>query len=258
MWKHLFALGILTASLSLVNTASAEAVLRLAGTSWCPYTCNYKSLPGYVTEYYRSLLAPMGIRLEVELMDWEHAVALTESGQFDGLITAAVGEVEGLVMSSQPTDTRSSCFYRRHEASWRYQGLESLADQRLGIIAGYSYGEPLDSWLGQAPDASELYMAQGKQPLSMLVQALLSGEVTVLIEDSNVLEHWLHRRGVEGIERGHCQAEAPFFIALSPDYPEVDALLKQIDDALQLKESRLLRQGIKKRYGLIELFEYRE
>lgn len=238
--------------------SSADAVdkntiqIKLAGTDWCPYTCDYSKHPGFVSEFIKTLLEHQGIELHIDLMPWPTALEKANRGEYDGLITAVQAEAPDFVFTRIATDIQRSCFYTSRSNNWTYQGLASLKGQRIGVISGYGYGSPVDAWIASTPDQHELYISDKKSALIDLLNRLESGEITALIEDRYVISHVLYRqkRDSNFLKPAGCLADNPFYLAMNPKSPYAKQIIEMLDKELGKEQNKKLKDFIKSRYGL--------
>ena len=248
-------LGCIALSLAiqpLILQADEHSQLRLAGTHWCPYSCDYAPFPGFVTQYITALMEKNNQTVTVSIMNWDEAVARTQSGDFDGLITATQHEAPGLVLTTTPTDIYHSCFYTLSDTEWRYEAINSLNSIRLGVIRNYAYGNPLDEWLSSSNNKEHIYISQHELPLTDLVEKLKSKQIDAFIQDRYVLSHFLYRSKHKGttIREAGCLRESPFYLALSPKSPYMQQTLDYLNQHIDSDKNRQLKHYFKLRYGL--------
>lgn len=231
-----------------VGAIQKAVPIKLAAADWCPYTCQYTQLPGYVVEYIKILLNQEGYALSVTILPWETAIKLTREGLFDGLITAVPEEAADFTFTDVATDSYRSCFYARPLERWRYKSKKDLTAIRLGIIKDYAYGDPVDSWV---KSNSNVYVSRDKSALSDLIVQLKNEKIDALIEDANVLSHFLYINKVNDkvLEVG-CLEDAFFYLGFSPQYNNAPTLVKRLNKALSNKNNKNLLLSIKARYGI--------
>ena len=236
--------------------ANDNKTIRLAGTHWCPYSCDYQPFPGFVTQYITALLEKQGYHVSVDIMDWQTAIKKTHQGVYDGLITAAPEETKGLILTTTPTDIYHSCFYSLSDSNWHYKDINSLHNKRLGVITNYAYGSPLDEWLNQKAHQSQIYTASGEPPLKSLVTQLESGEIDAFIQDRYVLSHFLYRSKHQDpvIKEAGCLRESPFYLAFSPQSPHTTWIIDFLNNNIDSDKNRQLKHYFKLRYGLGRYF----
>ena len=235
--------------------ASLETnTLKLAASPWCPYTCDYKHLPGYATQYIKALLGKKKIKVSIDNMSWENALQRTQNGDYQGIVTVSPGETSNILFTSVPTDSYQSCFYTLNENQWQYHGLESLQNIKLGVMQSYIYGQPLDGWLTN--NSKQIYVSGGTDKLGQLIDQLKNHHINSFIHDRNVLSHYLHRKNAANIilKEAGCLAASGFYFGLKPETPNAREIIAYLDAALAAPENQKLKHFFKQRYGLGKYF----
>jgi ABC-type amino acid transport substrate-binding protein len=250
--------GFIGKPTSVIHAQEQQAkVIRLVGTSWCPYTCDYKKHNGFISEYIESLLNKHGYQLELSILPWADAIKQSKAGKFDGLITAVKQEAPDFVFTEVPSDIQVSCFYVLPNQTWTYEGLDSLGEQKIGVIKDYAYGAPFDEWhknlaANQAQTASQSYVSTKTDPLEDLLEQLQAQKISTFIEDSYVLSHFLYRLNTKElpIKKAGCLGENPFYLAMNPESPHASSIIALLNKALTSPKNLQLKHYIKRRYGL--------
>ncbi|MFO6120033.1 substrate-binding periplasmic protein, partial [Pseudomonas aeruginosa] len=157
--------------------------------------------------------------------------------------------LDGLRVGSEPIGWVELAFYTRHDSDWRYSGDASLLGQRLGLAQGYVNNPRFEAWRSQAGDDDlHLQVLGGERVLPRNLQKLLLGRIDVLLEDRDIIEHYLeHHPQLAGQVRraGELPGRQPLHVGLSPHLPEVDARLAELDEGLR----QLRREGTLKVLG---------
>ena len=213
--------------------ASAEP-LRLAGDDWCPYICpDNPDKPGYLLEALSRILSQAPA---FEPLPWPRALQMAREGLVDGVVGAYPEESENLVIGQEPIGWVTMRFYTRTDSPWHYQGPASLDDQSIGLAQGYSYGAELDAWRdSHLDDHEQVQVLSGERVLERNIQKLLLGRISVLLEDSQIVEHYLQRHRLSGQIRaaGQLADKRPMYVALNPRLESVRERLDELDDGLR-------------------------
>lgn len=216
----------------------------LATTTWCPYTCNNKAGEfGIIGQYMKAIFLQNNIELNIISYPWSRAIKLAETGKVDGLLTATPVEAPRLIFSRAPISTYQMCFFTREDNQWRYSEELNLGSNRLAVIQGYGYGEPLDSFTQKTPKITKL---TGNNGTARLMDILLRKRVDIIVEDKLVL-NWQSREDnldTHNFREAGCMIEQPFFIALN-DNQENIKLLKKLDISLSATANIDLLSAIK-------------
>ncbi|MBY1009546.1 substrate-binding periplasmic protein [Pseudomonas aeruginosa] len=219
--------------------------LRFAGDDGCPYLCpDTPQRPGYLVEALSQVLREPP---RFDSLPWPRAVQMVRDGHRDGLV-GAYG-LDGLRVGSEPIGWVELAFYTRHDSNWRYTGDASLLGQRLGLAQGYVNNPRFEAWRNQAGDDDlHLQVLGGERVLPRNLQKLLLGRIDVLLEDRDIIEHYLkHHPQLAGQVRraGELPGRQALHVGLSPHLPEVDARLAELDEGLR----QLRREGTLKALG---------
>ncbi|AYF87979.1 transporter substrate-binding domain-containing protein [Pseudomonas sp. JS3066] len=246
------ALALLVASL-LFPSAHAETLV-IAGDIWCPINCEPGSRkPGVFVELAQEIFGEAGIDVEYRLVNWARAVHDTRNGRLDALIGAGIQDAPDFVFTATPPGVSRMCFYVAPNSQWRYRGLESLANVRLGSINSYSYGQELDTYIRiKRDDPARVQVVSGDQALEMNVEKVLLGRIDATIENAWVMDAWLAESGQQGklVKAGCRLPDVPIFLAFSPALKGSARHAALFDTGLKrLRESGRMN-ALLQRYGL--------
>lgn len=230
-------------ALACAGAAPAQAAppLRLASDDWCPYICvgaDGRSITsGFLVDATARALELAGLSVEPQLMPLNRALALTLGGQIEGLYAPAIDR--RLVMSA-PLIRSRACFYTRGVSTWRYQGLASLAQQQLGVIADYGYDDgPMDAYLVREQRNHKLVEFNHGEDAGMKnIRKLLYGRYDVVLEHETVMHRLLMQLGEKNFVRqsGCLEHYLPLVVGFSARLPEARELVRKLDaGVLQMK-----------------------
>lgn len=222
-----------------VRANNLPKTLSLAATQWCPYVCeNNDNMPGIAIEYLTYLTAQLDIELKVSFFPWSRALHTVKSSQLHGLVTAVKSEAPSLKFSTVPTMTYQSCFFTSPNSNWQYQGKDSLTEIKLGVIANYGYGEPIDSYLKKTEHHEHIVQLSGNSGISRLIKLLAAKRLDAYIADK-IVSQWVKKQEKLNyqLKIAGCLNAQPFYIALDPNIVWGDELLANINNALQLPKN---------------------
>lgn len=228
----LFILIIVPAQGRATEAAPAK-VIKLATTEWCPYACQSSQLgKGIIYDYLTMILKSEGVKLELTFLPWAKAIASVEAGENHGLLSAIRSEAPNLMFTTVPTMHYKMCLYNAKSDKWRYAGRDSLASKQLGVIAGYGYGEPIDSYVQSPSNANKISVFDGDNSLKRLDNLLESKKIDVFIEDGYVVK-WQSRLGDKvHFKQAGCLRPVPFYMAFNNDYAKRSNIIEIINMAL--------------------------
>lgn len=223
--------------------------VTLATTNWCPYACDQSAQgPGFIVEFMTALLRKRGVALEVKSYPWSRAIELAKAGKVDGLLTAAADEMDSLVPTTSATGTYNVCFFAAPKKEWQFSGVPSLKGVRLGIIADYSYGEPVDSYIKTKPD--HLVVKHASDGLASLLEMLKAGRIDTTLDDENVVANVAaeHHLAMTQFRNAGCLGSTPFYTAFSPKLPWVKEMIAALDADLKKPETASLYKKYLNKY----------
>ena len=214
-WQRL----VLLAASLLFPLARADTLV-IAGDIWCPINCQPGSpRPGIFVELATEIFGEAGIDVEYRVVNWARAVHDARGGQLHALIGAGLQDAPDFIFTPTAPGVSRMCFYVAPGTRWRYRGLESLAEVRLGSINSYSYGQELDTYIRiKRDDPARVQVASGDQALEMNVQKVLLGRIDATIENAWVMDSLLASSGQQGklVKAGCRSPDVPIYLAFSP------------------------------------------
>lgn len=244
----------LLAMLWLLSAGTLRAeTLVIAGDLWCPVNCAADAeRPGIFVELAQQIFAESGIEVEYRVLNWARAVADTRSGRLGAVIGAGVQDAPDFIFTPTAPGLSRMCFYALRGDSWRYQGLESLGQRRLGAINGYSYGAELDLYLNRHLQSPQVQLVTGDKALATNLRKLRRGRVDVLVENAWVMEAVLAERHLfnEIVEVGCRQGDIPIYLAFSPRLPRSADYARLFEQGLQRFQADGRLQALMSRYGV--------
>lgn len=181
--RHLFAALCVLSSNLYADTISIRA------DEWLPYNGpTTKKPPGYMIELAEKIAAANGHTIAYATMPWEDAVAAVKRGAHDCVVGALKSDAPGFAFPNETWGMSQSAFYTLDDTKWRYSGIDSLANQRLAVIEGYSYSDDIDAYVEQFKDdpARIVMISSAGRAQMNAVSRLVSKKADVLVEDINV------------------------------------------------------------------------
>lgn len=179
-------------SLSLpVNAEIHYKKLVFASDPYCPYICEEKEgtatdQPGFLVEFARLALEPLGYRVEYELKPWKRVLAEARSGVIDGVITLSREDAEGLMLPEKPVLTTCQSVVTSRTSNYRWTGGQSLAGRSIALVAGYTYDGPVRDWLLANKDSRDIHHIHGEKALGEILGLIANERVDMTISDCNV------------------------------------------------------------------------
>lgn len=203
---------------SLLTTLTADPkVLRVRADFWMPFNGDPAAAqPGYVVELLREVFKEEGVAVDYQIMPWTAAVSAAEAGEIDAIIGANEKEAARLLTGNVPIAEPKFALFTRKDSTWNYGSARSMQDIKLGVIAGYSYWQGLDSYVAKAaPTAVKVYASE--DPLREAIADLLAGQIDALPE-SVLVFHWATRASgmkFTDFRMAYSEASAPLYVAFA-------------------------------------------
>lgn len=210
---------------------TASPIVVLAADPWCPHNCVSGTAPeGYMVDLAREALGLAGFEVSYVNMSWARALEQAEAGYIDGIIGAFTSDAPGFIFPEESLGTSHIELYTQPEQDWHYQGVDSLRDQTLIALNGYSYSPELDDYIRRNRDNQKrVWILSGPAPLERAIKLILENRSDVLPEDRDVMA-WILRHQLPGVQLRNAGAlyETQVYIAFSPASPRS----KELADAL--------------------------
>lgn len=242
--RTLVALAVLLGSLA--GRAADTRPVRLAADPWCPYTCDPQiGFRGLLTDIATEVLEGMGKEAKYVILPWERAITESRAGKYEAVLGAAKGDAQGFIYPASPLAYQKSCFYGARGARFRYDGVASLKGKRLGVVAGYKYGEPLDAFVAANP--AGIVTVEGVNTSQKLFGLLKEKKIDVLVEDESVVTFLgiLPNEPLKGIDFAvaGCLDKIGLYIAFSPRFRSSRELARNFDRGFEkLRESYRMKE----------------
>lgn len=245
--------SLLTSALLGSVTARAETLVMEADV-WCPVNCAQDAeQPGIFVELAREIFAEAGIEVEYRVTNWARALQEVRNGRANALIGAGIRDAPDFIFGQSAPGISRNCFYARGDSAWRYTGLESLRQIRLGVINGYSYGEEIDNYIGRHQrEMDRLQLAAGEQALALNVRKVELGRVDATLENTWVMARYLsQQQGTENLVEVGCRTpDVPIYIAFSPVLSSSTRYRDIFDEGVRRYRQDGRLDALLKRYGI--------
>ncbi len=192
-------IGIIVFSLSILFPLNLFSdTLRIATDEWCPYDClpgQNDGKVGYLGDLLVETMKARGHKVEFVEVSYTRGLELVREGKLDGTMACFREEAPDFVFPDFSLGKSNSTFFSLKSSSWKYTGVESLKQAKMiGMIDGYDYVDPtVMAYLNKRPN--NVLAMKGEKPLERLLEMLISGRITTIIEDKSVLEYKINQMG---------------------------------------------------------------
>lgn len=249
------AAGLLLASARAEEPPACVRPLRVGWYPWAPY--HYEKADGTLTgsgvEILRLAAKSAGCELEFQTVPWQRGLADVESGRIDVLMEALpIRERQRYAHFSRGySPTRICLWLRAGDKRPVPDSLEQLAASawRIGLTAGFSYGETLDRWLAEHAQRGLVEtVRRDEQNLLKLVGGNIDATFSDWVGFQQSLGEPAHRKAVR-CARAYASAPDGAFMFSRKSVPaNVSRRISEALDALD-QDGRLSR--ILRRFGSI-------
>ncbi len=244
-------------SLCFAPASVLAETLRFATIDYCPFTCDPSKedgKEGFMTDVLREALEPAGYTLELEMLPYVRAVEAVRDRRYDGIVVVGKDYAPDLVYPAQPTVVQRVLFLVNATSPWRYLGVESLADVRVGVVRGFHYVDPdLVAYLDQEKNNEDrVYVMHGNTTTSRAIRMLRNGRIAAFLEGEYSAVYQLKKMGIwnEVTVAGYTTNAFEDYTGFSPHNPNAADYAGILSDALaRMKQSGRL-DDILRRYGV--------
>lgn len=236
--------------------ASTERmVITIGSDPWCPHNCMAgEAQEGYMIDITREVFEASGYQVEYLNVSWARALQMTREGLLDAVVSAFKTDAPDFVFPDEPQGHSHIAMYTPAGSQWLYQGLESLTDQSLLAINGYSYSVELDDYIrSHTDDPARVWVISGPSPLNRAISLLNQHRADVYPEDVYVMTWSLKdQTGIRPPRNAGLLQKTDIYVAFSPEHERSGQLAALLSEGTaRLRESGRIRE-IMATYGLPE------
>lgn len=246
---------LLISFITLFSTSVFSDTIRIATDEWCPYDCiasQNQGKVGYLGDLLVETLESRGHKVEFVEVSYSRGLQLVREGKLDGTMACFREEAPDFVFPDFALGRSNSTFFSNKDSNWRYTGKESLEQAKIiGIIKGYDYVDPtVMDYFNQNPE--NVLAITGEKPLERLLEMLINGRLTAVIEDKSVLEYKAQQMGKADQLKvvGTTSAVIDVYSSFSPKNPKSAEYAKIMsEETLKMREDGRLEKLLE-RYGI--------
>jgi polar amino acid transport system substrate-binding protein len=254
-WRYLLLLGCV--GLFFYSSIVWAQTIRFVTIDYCPFTCDPSKeagKEGFMTDVLREAFEPAGYTLEIEMLPYVRAVNSVRAGLYDGIVVVGKDYAPDLVYPDEPTVKQRVVFLVRAGTSWRYRGVESLAEAKVGIVRGFHYVDPdLITYLAEAQaDEAKVHVIHGDSTTRRGLRMLFANRITTLLEGEYSATYELEKMRLNGnvMVAGYTENAFEDYTGFSPRNSNAAKYAEILSDTLaKMKESGRL-DDILRRYGI--------
>ena len=241
--------------IALATICTAETITIVAD-EWPPFNGEANSqAEGYMVDIARIIFEAKGIEVKYVTMPWKRAIAGTRQGMYTAAVGASKTDAVGFIFPEEELARNKLAFYVKKDNSWRFKGVESIHQIKLGVIAGYDYRQWLNDYIKEhSNNANKVQILTGDVPLQRSLQRLLLGRINVVVDSEAAILWEAKRLGFSNeIECAGYGDEPSFcYIAFSPNIPSSPIYAQILSDGIAQLRSNGKLQKILDKYGLTD------
>ncbi|MBL3555847.1 MULTISPECIES: substrate-binding periplasmic protein [Marinobacter] len=226
----------------------------IAADPWCPHNCEAGSdHEGYMVDLARDILNEAGYTVEYINLSWARALQMTREGQLDAVVGAFVTDAPDFVFPEIPQGYSSIALFTHPDNTWHFSGTESLNDQQLLVINGYSYTEELDRYIERhLADQEKVWVISGPSPLNRAISLLEQDRTDIFAEDEYVMAWWAKSAGktANRPREAGLISKTEAFVAFSPAREDAQELAQLLSEGTRQRIDDGRAQQILDKYGL--------
>lgn len=226
----------------------------IAADPWCPHNCEAGSdHEGYMVDLARDILGEAGYTVDYVNLSWARALQMTREGQLDAVVGAFITDAPDFVFPDTPQGHSSIALFTHPDNTWHYGGIESLHDQQLLVINGYSYTEELDRYIEEhLADQEKVLVISGPSPLNRAIGLLEQNRTDIFVEDEYVMAWWAKSTGkaVNPPRDSGLVGVTDAFVAFSPVREDAKELAQLLSEGTRQRIADGRAQQILGKYGL--------
>ncbi|WP_297790448.1 transporter substrate-binding domain-containing protein [uncultured Marinobacter sp.] len=235
--------------------STEQKVITIGADPWCPHNCLAgEQQEGYMIDITREVFEASGYEVEYLNVSWARALQMTREGLLDAVVGAFTTDAPDFVFPDEPQGRSHIALYTPADSPWLYRGLESLTDQTLLAINGYSYSKELDDYIRtHADQPSIVWVISGPSPLNRAIYLLNQHRADVYPEDVYVMTWALKdHTGSAPPRNAGLLKKSDTYVAFSPEKERSEHLAALLSEGTaRLRESGRIRE-IMATYGLPE------
>jgi polar amino acid transport system substrate-binding protein len=227
---------------------------------WCPFNCEPGSeRPGYMIEISRMIFAKAGHVLVYENMPWSRSIDHARKGKIDAIPGATKGEVPDFVFPEEECGASMTYFFVRKGTPWKFSGVESLPEVKIGVQDDYEYGGGVDEYIAQHRDTPQVQVVRSDDPVTLNLKKLIKGNIDAYPEDKLVFLYkaksmgvldQISEAGIIPVDTVEDYEATKIYLAFSPANPKSREYARILSEGIREMRMSGELEAILDRYGL--------
>lgn len=226
--------------------------LKIAAIDWCPQICSKSENSGYMVDIVNEIFKDSKYKVQIEIFPWSRAIKYVSEGIYYALLAPAKKEAPNLLYPIQPIGSQQMCFFTTKHNKWKYTGVNSLKNQKVGIAQDTSI-EELNAIVMSNPENFQ-FQPYHERFIKQNALKLLKGRIDSFIFTKNTTIYALKELGLNNkIINVGCVTKVPVFFAFSPkkiNKVNVDSVISFIDKRLITLEKNGVIHSLYQKYNI--------
>ncbi|RDH43750.1 substrate-binding periplasmic protein [Zooshikella ganghwensis] len=245
--------AIIMLTLSTLIQVSHADTITIRADKWFPINGEPKDeKPGYMIEIANAIMSEHGHQIDYKMMPWQRSLLEVKQGNYDCLVGVSKSEAPDFIYPTESWGKVGSTFYVKKGNTWTFKGIDSLENQRLGVIGGYDYSDDLDAYIENKQSSPMVKVISSNNALEKNLRKLVAGRITVTVGADLVVKSKLNELGLSNdvVEAGLLLEPEDIYIACSPAKNVSQNYVQLFSDGIKkLRETGKLKTILDK-YGL--------
>ncbi len=236
-------------------TVYADTII-IASDNWCPINCEAGSdQEGFMVDIAKKVFTKASHTVEYRNIPWNRTLQWVRAGKIHGAIGPYIEDCPDFIFPKNELAMIGFGIFVKKENIWTYSGVSSLERISIGVIADYSYGNEIDTYIKKNKKNSErIKVMHGETPLKNNIRMLLAGRFDAVVATGSVFWYTAHRLKVSDQLKSAGVVTKPekAYIAFSPALPTSKEYAKILSNGVaELRKSGELEKILNK-YGLTD------
>ncbi len=234
--------------------------ITIKSDEWCPFNCKPGSAqPGYMIEIAKTIFRKAGHTVSYSINPWIRSIYLARKGKISAIVGATKGEVADFTFPEEEFGISMTYFFVKKGNPWRYKGVASLKNLKIGIQVDYEYGERLDEYFHKHINLNKIHELRVENPLEVNIKKLAMGRIDTVPENKAVFINKAKQMGLlkKFVEAGADPIKSKkdyesikVYLAFSPKNPKSKEYAKIISEGIKSMRASGELQKILNKYGL--------
>lgn len=216
--KKLFITGILL--FFIATTVQAGQTIKIGSSYFPPFIGEGNSkFPGYMVEIIKIIFEAEGVAIKYKILPKKRSLRMVKNNKLDAILPVSITDAPNFIFPKESLGSTYDTFYVKKGTKWRFVGINSLKNIRLGGTFNYTYNYEIRKYFNQNKNSHFIDLITGFNSEKRNLKKLINNRIDVLIGNSSVIPWEIQQYGKKAnciINRGTIGNEKKIYIAFSP------------------------------------------